>query len=346
MYDEFSEKIHLVEGRYEVSLPWKETHDPLPDNRLLSLRRLEGLLHRLRETPIILQEYDSIIRDEIEKKIVEVVAGADTKTDHDHTVHYLPNHVVIRHDKTTTKLRVVYNASVRSGGPSLNDCLYTCPKFNQRIMDILLRFQSYPIALTGNIEKGFLMISIAKADRDALRFLWVDDITSKHPEIVTLRFARVVFGVSSSPFLLNATIRHHLESFASSHPKLVSDILQSIYVDDFVFGASDEESAWELSSNSKRVLRCGLFNFQKFTTNSLSLQERINRAEGIAVNPGVGQLFSDTDESYAKSTPGNVNPLCPEEQRILGVQWNISLDHFVFSFSNVTIVAVDLEPTK
>lgn len=164
VYEEFSEKIHLVEGRYEVSLPWKETHAPLPDSRLLSLRRPEGLLHRLKENPTVLQEYDSIIHDQIEKKIVEVVAKVDVKTDYNHKVHYLPHHAVIRHDKETTKLRVVYDASVRSGGPLLNDCLYMGPKFNQKIMDILLRFRSYPIALTADIEKAFLMISVTKED--------------------------------------------------------------------------------------------------------------------------------------------------------------------------------------
>ena len=85
-YEEFSEKIRLVEGRYEVSLPWKETHAPLPENGLLSLRRLEGLLRRLNENPTILREYDSIIHDRIE--VVEVVADIDVKTDYDHKVHY------------------------------------------------------------------------------------------------------------------------------------------------------------------------------------------------------------------------------------------------------------------
>ena len=53
-------------------------------------------------------------------------------------LHYLLHHAVIRQDKETTKLLVVYDTSVRSGGASLNDCLYTGPMFNQRIFDILL----------------------------------------------------------------------------------------------------------------------------------------------------------------------------------------------------------------
>ena len=95
-------------------------------------------------------------------------------------VHYLPHHAVIKHDKETTKLRVVYDASSRSGGPSLNDCLYTGPKFNQNVFDILLRFRSYRVSLTADIEKAFLMISVNQRDCDALRFLWVDNVTKDY----------------------------------------------------------------------------------------------------------------------------------------------------------------------
>lgn len=65
---------------------------------------------------------------------------------------------------------------------SLNDCLYAGPKFGQSIMDILLRFRAYKTALAADIEKAFLMISVAPQDRDVLHFLWVDDIASSRPE--------------------------------------------------------------------------------------------------------------------------------------------------------------------
>ena len=121
----------------------------------------------------------------------------------------------------TTKLRVVYDASARSSGPSLNDCLHKGPKFNQIILDLLLRFQSYRVALTAGIEKAFLMISIDQHDRDVLRFLWIDDTNKADPEVQVYRFTRVVFGVSSSPFLLNATIQYHLESFLEGNETVV-----------------------------------------------------------------------------------------------------------------------------
>ena len=341
--EEFSNSIGFSGGRYEVSLPWKDFHDPLPDNYQLSLRRLRGLLRRLQQDPTLLHDYDAIIQDQIKKGIVEVVE--DTERPTIGKVHYLPHHGVIRHDKKTTKLRIVYDASARSGGPSLNDCLYTGPKFDQKILDILLRFRSYRVALTADIEKAFLMISMASCDRDVLRFLWVKDITQDQPDVVILRFTRVMFGVSSSPFLLNATIRHHIEKFSSSHPKSAQSLLQSIYVDDIVYGADSEEHAYDLYGESKKILKEGGFNLRKFTTNSQQLQERIDQAEkkqGV----GVTESTMNHDETYAKGTLGNTQLIFPGEDRILGVRWDATSDQLIFNFEDVAQSAVEPNPTK
>ena len=69
--DHFSSSVQMKEGRYEVSLPWRECHDPLPTNYDLSRRRLTGLLRRLRQRPDVLKEYDLIIRAQREQGIVE-----------------------------------------------------------------------------------------------------------------------------------------------------------------------------------------------------------------------------------------------------------------------------------
>lgn len=54
-------------------------------------------------------------------------------------VHYVPHHAIVREDKTITNLRIVYDASARSTGLSLNDCLYTGPQFSS-ISNPLSRF--------------------------------------------------------------------------------------------------------------------------------------------------------------------------------------------------------------
>ena len=164
------------------------------------------------KNPAIFQEYDATIQDQIKKGIVQIVEELGGETDK--KLHYLPHHAVVRRDKETTKVRIVYDASARLNGPSLNDCLYTGPKFNQKILDILLRFRSHRLAITADIEKVFLMILMAEKDRDVLRFLWFKNVFHDQPEVMVLRFTRVVFSITSSPFLLNATIKHHVKRFA------------------------------------------------------------------------------------------------------------------------------------
>ena len=52
---------------------------------------------------------------------------------------------------------------------SLNNCLYASPKFSQRIFNILLRFRCHQVALTADVEKAFLMISISERDCSVLQ---------------------------------------------------------------------------------------------------------------------------------------------------------------------------------
>jgi hypothetical protein len=92
--------------RYEDGLPWKEnrpgTHYELCYNRLKSLQR------RLKEKPDLLNEYDSIIKEQLRGGVIERIPEHElTESTKEGTVHYMPHHGVVRTDKDTTKLRVV-----------------------------------------------------------------------------------------------------------------------------------------------------------------------------------------------------------------------------------------------
>ena len=81
--------------------------------------------------------------------------------------------------------------------------------------DLRLRFRVLEVAVTANAEKSLLNIAIDPEHRDFLQFLWLDDVNKESPEIVEiklLRFTRVVFGVNASPFILSATVRHHVNT--------------------------------------------------------------------------------------------------------------------------------------
>ena len=193
VHEDFKKTIKFKNGRYEVSLPWRSTQARLPSNIDLARQRLEGLLKRLRHHPEVRWEYHAVMQEQLRQGIIEKVVE-ESQQNPDKIIHYLPHHAVIRKDKQTTKLRIVYDVSARGGGPSLNDCLHSGPKFNQNILDIVLRFRAYRVAVAANVEKAFLMVSVCEEDRDALRFLWVDDVEKTSPVPVVMRFTRVVFG--------------------------------------------------------------------------------------------------------------------------------------------------------
>ena len=256
VYDTFLQQISFNGERYEVSLQWRNNHPKLPDNYQLCYKRLCNLVKKLKQTPSLLSEYNKIIQDQLDRGIVEIVD--DPSTIEGDKLHYLPHRGVVREDKVTSKLRIVYDASAKSNGPSLNDCLYTGPSFGQSIFDILLRFRAHRIALAGDIEKAFLMVAVNKKDRDVLRFLWTSELNNDTFTPLVLRFTRVVFGVSSSPFLLNATVNHHIESYRSIDPSFVDKFLSAIYVDDLSLSSPDVDSMYQLYRSSRvRLLEAG-----------------------------------------------------------------------------------------
>ena len=355
MLEKFVQKIKSDGNRYEVHLPWKECHPPLPDNRELCFKRLMGLLRRLRQDAQLLSEYDTVIRDQLDKGVVEFVTDSSV-VDGDR-IHYLPHHCVIRQDKDASKLRIVYDASARSTGPSLNDCLYTGPKFGQSIFDIILRFCIHKVALVGDIEKAFLMISVQESDRDSLRFLWISDTDV---QLVTLRFTRVVFGVSASPFLLNATINHHMNTYRDLDPTFVDKFLSSIYVDDVVAGAGDVESTLEFYKKARHRLAAAGFRLRKFLTNSDEFSELIQQCEyqvevkqptESTVGDGGGRKAAQSsspedDQSYAKISLGVKTFEERGVHKVLGIQWNVIRDEFQFDMREVAAVMENSEPTK
>lgn len=98
------------------------------------------------------------------------------------------------------KARVVYDASARSKRLSLNDCLNSGLKFDQKILDILSHFWVYRVAVTADIEKAFFMVFVSDKDQEFLRFLQMDNPNKNEPKIIAYWFTWVVFGVTASSY--------------------------------------------------------------------------------------------------------------------------------------------------
>jgi hypothetical protein len=205
-------------------------------------------------------------------------------------VHYMPHHGVVRTDRKTTKLRVVYDGSaiLKDDKFSLNDSLQTGPNFIPHPFDVLLKFRWNPAALTADIEKAFLMISIDPSNRDMLQFLWLKDPQDLNSEILEMCFCRLVFGLQPSPAILGSTITYHLDQFKEKHPEsseIVELIKNSLYVDDFTSGGDCEEKSFTTYQKAKTIMSKGGLNLRKWKSNAKSLLKKIHQFEVDASKP-------------------------------------------------------------
>ena len=61
-------------------------------------------------------------------------------------------------------MRVVFDASVKGNGTSMNDIIYTGPKLQRDPAEVLIRFRRFPVALVCDIAQRYLCIGIAPKD--------------------------------------------------------------------------------------------------------------------------------------------------------------------------------------
>ena len=114
-------KVHG--DRYEVGLPWKPSE---PNNMVSNLEycktRLNSLHSSLMKKPELMQEYDSIFKEQLAQGIIEKVPSSELDNDN---VRFMPHSGVIRKDRVTSKVRVVFDASAKTeiDNLSLNDRL-------------------------------------------------------------------------------------------------------------------------------------------------------------------------------------------------------------------------------
>ena len=344
----FLRDIRFTGKRYEVELPWKEERPEIETDYDLCYNRLKLLYRKLQKQPQLLAEYNKNIEDQLRNGIVEEVPASENEEEQ-RSVHYLPHHGVVRQDKTTTKLRVVYDGSATTATRehSLNDCLLTGPNYIPQIFDILVKFRINPVGIVADIEKAFLMVGISEKDRDMLRFLWFKNIEHHDPELVKLRFCRLVFGLRPSPAILGATINHHLDACKNNKVDMVERLRDSLYVDDFVSGAEDDEKAFEVYNESKEIMRTGGFNLRKWHSNSSNLMKSINSVEHeVDANSNTSTVLEE-DLSFAKASIAQQSTARGETQvKVLGSIWDTNADTLLFDFNELVEYAKTLHMTK
>lgn len=301
----------LSDGHYEVGLPFRDDDIHFPCNREQVLRRLISSRRRLKINADFYEEYKNFMNLMLTNKFAERVPSEQLKT--------LPGkawylfHFGIYHKQKKT-IRIVFDASLKYKGVSLNDTLLQGPDLTSGLLGVLLRFRQEPIGIMADIRKMFYMVSVPSQHRDFLRFFWYPD-GDLDQQPVEYRVSVHIFGAVSSPSIANYVLRYtatvpEADKFGEDTRVAIS---RDFYVDDLVKSVKTEEAAMVLVKEIRELLATSGFDLIGFISNSRMVLSSIPTEL-------LSKTFKDLDLSFDD---------LPYE-RALGVTWNVGEDSIGF----------------
>lgn len=246
------------EGRYEVCLPWKKSHPPIPTNIEGASKRLDSTRQKLQKEGF-LDEYDTVFKEWESEGVIEQIPIVNEG-------HFLPHRHVIK-PSSTTKVRPVFDASARQKNAcSLNQCLERGCNLIENIPTLLHSFRLKEFGVIADIRKAFLQVSVNPDDRKYLKFLW----RQPDGELISYQHNRVVFGLTSSPYLLGAVIKYHLsherEKILEDNSKYslptVDTLLKCFYVDNVVTSLDSMSELETFQTEATAVMAEGKFELR------------------------------------------------------------------------------------
>lgn len=248
------------DGKYVVKLPLKEDPKVLGNSFNMAMVRFKAMERSLAKNPALRAEYVKFM-DEYEQLGHMVVAEPEFKK----STYYLPHHAVVKPSSTTTKVRVVFDASAKTNsGKSLNDLQMVGPRIQQELVSILLRWRIHRIVFTADVAKMYRQIMVNEKDQDLQRIIWRKDPSEqiKHYKLKT-----ITYGTASAPFLAIRTLKQ-LALDEKANYSLGSEILlRDFYVDDLMSGANSVEKAINAQNEVIQILRAGGLPIRKWTSN-------------------------------------------------------------------------------
>lgn len=294
-------------GRYVVSLPLKNDTSELGDSLRSAEYRYLSLERKLLLNPSVKEEYDKVFVDYLQKNYLRPV-GTISEVDSGNDQYVIPHHAVVRTDKSTTKLRVVLNASnATTSGKSLNDILYIGPNLQNDLFQILLKFRLRSVAISADIRQMYLRILMDEKYTRFQRLLYRFDINEP---INIFEMTRVPFGLCCSPYLAIRTVRQLALDERERCP-LAADVAETdIYMDDLATSCSSVAEGIALSNQLIDLFAAGGFELVKFSSNSPE----------VLSNIPVSHRISETVEFSSDS-----------QLKILGLHWVPAEDVFTFS---------------
>ena len=173
--------------------------------------------------------YQSMINDYIRKGYIREVPEMEPKTASE---WFLPHFPVVRPEKSTTKVRIVFDSSAQQDGKSLNTESLPGPKLQNDIVDILVKFRKEPFALVGDVTQMYPQLILRPVDRQLHRFLHRKLDCDDSPRV--LDFQRFIFGGCHCPFCVQHVWQKHAEFNMKTYPLGGRAVLEHCYMDDLM----------------------------------------------------------------------------------------------------------------
>uniref|UniRef100_A0AAG5DSG1 Reverse transcriptase domain-containing protein n=1 Tax=Anopheles atroparvus TaxID=41427 RepID=A0AAG5DSG1_ANOAO len=289
-----------ADGRYVVRIPLRGELDDLGDSHNHGVKRLLALERKLVRNQPTYNAYRAFMREYLEMGHMTPV----TK-DEWHQVRYvIPHSCVIKPESTTTKLRVVFDASAKtSSGISLNDIQAIGPVIQPDLLRIWLDFRTHTVVATADIAKMYRQVWVSDEDSWMQCILW-----REHPQepIQMYRLRTVTYGEAASSYLACRALHEVGEEINSTEPEIASAIQHCFYVDNLALGAATPERLRALCDGVERsLLRRGMPLRKWASNNSEVIRDVPYEHRDVPVDIGdrqairmLGLAWSPSDDSF------------------------------------------------
>ncbi|GFW18289.1 uncharacterized protein TNCV_4008281 [Trichonephila clavipes] len=248
-------------GKYVVSMPLKKEPSCLGNSEDIALKRLGSLWNRLARDENYLNLYREFLRDyERLGHMKEMTNETEPET-----TYYATHHGIYCPEKSTTKLRVVFNcSSLTDNGISLNDIQYNGGVIQEDLYAQMLRFRTYTYAFTADIKMMYRTILINPKQRNLQRIVWC---ASEHESPKIYELSTVTYGTVSAPYLAQRTLTQLSMDEEANFPIAASILWNNLYMDDVLCGAATLEEAIVLRQQLKEILKSAGMELHKLCAN-------------------------------------------------------------------------------
>ncbi|XP_044582954.1 uncharacterized protein LOC123263974 [Cotesia glomerata] len=288
-----------TDGRYVVKLPFRVDDVDFGNSKQLAYKRFLSLQRRLNSDSSLKAEYIKVMNEYID--LGHMVHVPDDSG----PGYYMPHHPIIKTSSTTTKVRVVFDASAKTDkGISLNEVLLTGPTIQDNLFTIILRFRTFVYAMTSDIAQMYRQICIHPDHHKFQRILYYHN-----NNISTFELKRVTFGVSAAPFLAIRTVNQLADDESHNFPVASKILKRDLYVDNLLTGSNSLTEILKLRDEIIQLVRKGGFELRQWASNHRHALDNFD------------QRTLDLDCAI------NDDPI----SKTLGIAWNSLTDEFIYT---------------